>query len=256
MLGLSISLSLRGSGGGAHAPSVTAGTISGSLIIAATLSLAGSSVTGADTTTYSWKINGVEYGTSATFSPDFGGSCTCTVTGTNAIGSTSATTPAVAIDPTPVVIAVGSQDVNTNGISVPWPTHKLNDIGLLLIETANETPATGSGFTSLASVGVGVAAASDATLLTLQWKRAASSSEANVSIADAGDHTFGRMISVRGCPPGSTPVTLLASQTLSVSSSPMSWIDATTTVDNTLVALVATNPEDVSSGSSFAGFSN
>jgi hypothetical protein len=245
----------RNGGGAPVAPSVVGGTISGALVIGSTLSLTGSSITGADSTSYSWKIGGVEYGTASTFSPDLGGSCACTVTGTNAAGSTSATTPAVTVDPTPVVIAVGAAAAGLGAVSVVWPTHKTNDIGMLLSETANEAVATGTGFTALSPVGTGTAAATDAVRLSMQWKRATSAAEPDVAIADAGDHVLCRIITVRGCPTGSTPVSVLASQTLSVAASPMSWIDATTAVDNTLVGLALAHPEDTAAAG-FAGFVN
>jgi hypothetical protein len=213
------------------------------------------SVANADTTTYSWKIGGVEYGTAATFSPDFGGSLTCTITATNAQGSASDTTPAMAIDPTPVVVGVGGAISSISAVSVVWPTHKAGDIGLLLAETANEAVATGTGFTALTAVSIGVAAATDAVRLSMQWKRAASGAEPDVALADPGDHILARIVTVRGCPSGSTPVSILASQTLSVAASPMSWINATTAVDNTLVGLAAAHPED-SAAPGFAGFVN
>ena len=84
------------------------GAIAGTPYVGETLSLSGMSVTGADTTTYAWKIDGVTLGTSATFSPPATGSCICTVTGTNATGSVSDSTAAVAIGPALPVVTPGT----------------------------------------------------------------------------------------------------------------------------------------------------
>lgn len=81
--------------------------------------------------------------------------------------------------------------------SLTLPTHKLNDLILVGIETANEavpaTAFTANGYTEVTGaggppVGQGTAAGSNATRLTLYWRRAANNTMPPVYVADSGDH--------------------------------------------------------------------
>ena len=105
--------------------------------------------------------------------------------------------------------AIGSGGGNTGDVTVGWPAaHAANDIGILVCCTANQAPATPSGWTPLngAGMGTGTPGAAGAIRLTAFWKRAASSSEASVVVADPGDHCYGRITTMRGCKTSGSPI--------------------------------------------------
>jgi hypothetical protein len=104
----------------------------------------------------------------------------------------------VAYSDVPVSSAAGSD--------VVWPVgHQPDDIGLLLVETANETVATPAGWTLLDSIGTGTAGAAGSVALWAFWKRATTAAEANAVVADAGDHIRARILAFRGCETSGSP---------------------------------------------------
>jgi hypothetical protein len=156
-------------------------------------------------------------------------------------------------DPTPVVAISGSQIGGTGDITVVMPAHQTNDIIMLLVETANQAVATPAGdYNALVAVGSGVAADAAASRLSMFWKRAASAAETDIVVTDAGDHTVGRIVVVRGCPTSGTPVSILSSVSDSVAASPAAFATAATLVNNTLVMQVIATCEDAASSGQWA----
>jgi hypothetical protein len=102
----------------------------------------------------------------------------------------------------PVLQATGTGVEGQSGISVSWPTHQANDVGLLCVETLNtDSDVTVSGWTHV----TGSPLVGGGTKLNVLWKRAASGSEAAVSVPDTGDHQYGVITTVRGLPAGFDP---------------------------------------------------
>ena len=106
----------------------------------------------------------------------------------------------------PTFVSIGTADNGVGALSVPWGAgHQADDIGLLCVQTANQTVATPAGWTPVGSSGVGTAGASGATAVWVFWKRATSTTEANVAVSDPGDHARGRIIVLRGCETSGSP---------------------------------------------------
>lgn len=101
----------------------------------------------------------------------------------------------------PTFQAVGSLVGAATGVTVAWPTHAVDDIALLIVEgdTTAPTLTTANGFvetadspkTSGANLGL-------RSRIAVFWCRATSTSMASPVVADAGDHTIGRIFTFRG----------------------------------------------------------
>ena len=102
----------------------------------------------------------------------------------------------------PVFQAAGAQ-INSTGatVSAVWPTHIINDIGLVVIETsgnsANLTPP--AGWVALPGTPVTDVATTAGSKLHVWWKRAASAAEAAVATGAGTDHVLARLYTFRGC---------------------------------------------------------
>jgi hypothetical protein len=140
----------------------------------------------------------------------------------------------------PTYVATGNGVQSTTTISVVWPTpHQVDDIGILFLESAAQTPATPSGWTLIGGTSTGTPGDDAATGLWAYWKRATSAAEANAEVADVGDHVRGRILLFRGCetsgsPISGTPVTgEAATATTAVSiSCPAPLVDETLVVSS------------------------
>src|SRR6266700_4981461 len=93
----------------------------------------------------------------------------------------------------------GTSQAGTGTISVSWPTHATNDIGLLVIQTDNQAVTLGTNAADWTQVtnspqGTGTSAAAGATRLTVFWSRATSSSMGAVGVNDSGDHQIAQII--------------------------------------------------------------
>jgi hypothetical protein len=106
----------------------------------------------------------------------------------------------------PTFLSIGGTTSSAGSSTVPWGAgHQADDIGILVVQTANQTVATPAGWTLLDSIGTGTAGASGATALWVFWKRATSSAEADASVTDPGDHFRARIMVFRGCETSGAP---------------------------------------------------
>ena len=120
-------------------------------------------------------------------------------------------------------VGTGNFASGTGAISVPFPSsYSDNDIALLFVESANQGIATPSGWTLAGNAfGAGTPATAGGVLLSVFYK-IISGSQSNVSVADSGDHTTGRIavfsgidtFSPIGATSGSVQSTASASWTL------------------------------------------
>ena len=110
----------------------------------------------------------------------------------------------------PTINSVGSSFSGTGAPTATLPgTVAENDILVLVLQSSQQSIATPAGYAQLGPQnGIGAAAAAGSTRLGIFWKRA-TSSESAPTIADSGDHTFGVMFAVRGCPTVGDPFHLL-----------------------------------------------
>lgn len=143
---------------------------------------------------------------------------------------------------TPIFVEAGTAAGSLTVASVPWPAHAAGEVGVLVVETANQPIATPSGWTAVpnGSQGVGTAGSTTATGLQVFWRRAASGAEAAVSLTSTGDHVNGRILTFRGCIASGDPVDASAGNDGGdVNSTAVSIPGATTTVANCLVIAIA-----------------
>ena len=141
--------------------------------------------------------------------------------------------------------------------SVVWTVgHQADDIGVIVVQTANQTVSTPTGFTLLGNIGTGSAGAAGAVAVWVFWKRATSAAEGDVTIADAGDHVRARMLLFRGCETSGSPLdgaavtdtVAAASATTAVSIA----MPTTTVADTFCVGLVA-NATDATNNQTTVG---
>lgn len=131
----------------------------------------------------------------------------------------------------------GNAVASQGSITVPWPSHQVGDIGLLIVETSVSQPATlfnSPGWQLLTrSANNGI----NGTNLAVWWWRAYSNAMPSAVISDSGDHQLGQILIFRNVP--STGIPYL-SATGTVGSSTTATIGGNTTMsDNELVVLIS-----------------
>jgi len=150
----------------------------------------------------------------------------------------------------PVFTSVGTAVASAAAISVPWGTHTADDIGILVVEiSGNNSLTTPSGWNLLGnSTDVASTAGSK---LGVYWKRATSSSEANASVADSGNHQVGMIYVFSGCPKSGTPVDVIFADSKTSASTTATAPAVETQYDNDLIVIVVGRPNDSASTSEF-----
>lgn len=155
----------------------------------------------------------------------------------------------------PTFQAAGTLTGSTAAISPAWPTHAVDDIALLFVETANQIPTaltTANGFALVGtlSYGGGVAGSgADASALDVYWCRATSTSMAAPTVTDAGQHTIGQILTFRGCITTGNPWDVTAGDASGSASTSVTIPGVTTTVADCLVVLACSWADDSASGS-------
>jgi MSHA biogenesis protein MshQ len=96
--------------------------------------------------------------------------------------------------------ATGSPQASNGGITVPWPTHLVDDVGFLFIESCGGEAANLSTSNGFAAVGSPQAtgATTTGTRLTVYWARATSTTMASPVVSAPGNHAYGVIVSFRG----------------------------------------------------------
>lgn len=142
--------------------------------------------------------------------------------------------------------AVGTAQNSLSALSVPWPAHAANDIGVLVVESnpagAISTP---SGWAHITGSPLAVSAGEDDHTLTVFWKRAASDAEADAAVNDVG-HQGALIFTIRGCITTGDPWDVVSSDTDTdpTADEAIDIPGATTTVADCLVALIASSGVD------------
>lgn len=144
--------------------------------------------------------------------------------------------------------AAGSSTAGTASVNVSWPTHTINDIGILVLESAYATWTTPSGWTLVnTSVVLG-------SRLFICYKRATSSAEPAVATGFpvGANHVVARIFTFRGCVTTGSPV--LTTRTSTKSTSSTSWLapSITTTTANEFVIYGVSRDNDSSGISAFS----
>lgn len=136
----------------------------------------------------------------------------------------------------------------TTAITVPWPVgvYQPYDVGVLLVETSDDTVTAPSGWSEIVNSpqGFGLFGVdATATRITGYWKYATSTTEADVVVADTGDHQMGNMLVFRGCDP-TYPFDTTGGDFTLVTSTAVNVPAVSTTTDNCLVVFAATEGVD------------
>ena len=136
----------------------------------------------------------------------------------------------------PTVISVGAEFTGTGVPTATLPgTHAANDILILVLQSSNENLATPSGYTAVPPQnGIGIAVTAGSTRMGIFWKRDGGS-ESAPTLADSGDHTYGMMFAVRGCPTTGDPFHFLGNSWKFTTSTSATGPKGVTVVDNCLV---------------------
>ena len=138
---------------------------------------------------------------------------------------------------TPTIVSVGAEFTSTGVPTATLPgTHATNDILVLVVQQSNEADyAAPTGYTRLGPQnGIGTAAQAGATKLSIFWKRDGGS-ESAPTLTDSGDHTYGVMFAVRGCPTTGDPFRMIG-QSWKFTASTTGTADAgTVRVDGALI---------------------
>lgn len=133
----------------------------------------------------------------------------------------------------------------TGTLTVAWPTHAVDDIGLLFVESqANETVlSTPEGFTQVGSNQVATG-----TSLQVYWCRATSTTMASPIKAADSDHQYGVIVTFGGCVSTGDPFTTSAGAVKDVASTTSTAPAVTTVNDVELIVIGITKDLDATAG--------
>jgi hypothetical protein len=132
----------------------------------------------------------------------------------NDAGTTKKLTVAQLLAQTPTVPTIASVGAEFHSTGVPTATlpsvHTTNDILVLVLQSSNEQISKPTNYNRLGpQTCIGASATAGSTRMAIFWKRDGGS-ESAPTIADSGDHTYGFMFAVRGCPTSGDPFHFLA----------------------------------------------
>src|SRR5437870_4800193 len=163
----------------------------------------------------------------------------------------------------PTFQAAGTVQSGTTGtLSVPWPAHAIGDIGLLIIETAQQAVSLGTNATDWNPVtnspqGTGTANSALSPRLTVFWSRATSTSMGNVGLTGTGmDHQIAQIITFRSVVATGNPWDVTAGDVTPSTTTAVSIPGATTTVQDTLVVAIVSNGSDINAAQIPGSFTN
>lgn len=148
----------------------------------------------------------------------------------------------------PTIYNVGAVAASQNAIAPGLPTDtQADDILVMVLETNNEA-ITVAGWTEAANSPQ--SDATDATRLTVFWKRATGGADATTT-SDSGNHQIGRIIGVRGCITSGDPWDNTAGTTDATSDTSGNFPTFSTSVDNCMVIWACCTGDDGNSTTEF-----
>ncbi len=163
-------------------------------------------------------------------------------------GATGPTGP-VAPPTLPTVASVGSAFGSTGVPTATLPAgQQADDILLLILQQSNEANVTVAGYQQIGPQnGIGAAASSGSTKMSLFWKRSTGGGESAPTIPDTGDHTYGVMLAIRGCPTTGDPFHFASNEWNFTAGTAFTGPTFTTTIDNCLMMDVVAHAVDSAS---------
>ncbi len=158
----------------------------------------------------------------------------------------------------PWFVAAGTAQSAVGAITVPWPTHQAGDVALLFVESCGgqaATLSTPAGFVNVTNSPQATGTGTAGTRLTVFWCRATSSSMSSPTVANPGDHVYGRILTFRNVISTGDPWDVTAGGIKATVSFSTTCEAVTTTVDNTLIVLAASRDND-STATAWANWTN
>lgn len=157
------------------------------------------------------------------------------------------------------LVAAGAVVSGTGSGAIDWPAGlAVKDVGLLIIETANEGVSI-AGWTQIgtqASSGTGTAGDSAATRLSMWWRRYLTAGDiAQVTFSDPGNHYVGQILVFRNCAVNMIPVEATSQDVEAVGSTSVTMPSIMTTGKRRLAVFGCSTGTDLSS-SQFSGWAN
>ncbi len=155
----------------------------------------------------------------------------------------------------PTVVAVTAEFTGTGVPTATLPTgHTTNDILVLVLQSSNDSlvaaPAT---YTQLGPQnGLNIGAAALANRLSIFWKRDGGA-ESAPTIPDTGDHTYGFMFAIRGCPTTGDPFAFGGNNFKFTTSTTGTSPKSVTQIDNVLVVDIFAGNVDNASAEGSSG---
>lgn len=178
--------------------------------------------------------------------------------------TTTAGVPIVSTKVPPVLSLPGSATAGGAAIFPGYSNVQTNDILLLVVETSgdgsNVTPLPGEpGWNVLSGTPLfdGDPTPAFGSKLHVWWYRAtAPITSGSVTFSDSGDHQVGRVYLIRGCATTGDPFDVVGTATKTTPSTTASAPSVTTTVPQTLVVSMISQPVDSSSTTQFSAPTN
>lgn len=130
---------------------------------------------------------------------------------------------------------------------VAWPTHAIDDVALLFVETPGGEPVTlavASGFVEIPNSPQATGSGTAGTRLTVFWARATSAAMSSVTLLTAADHVYAQILTFRGVVNTGNPWDVIGGGVKASASTSISVTGVTTTVANTLIVQAVARDND------------
>ena len=147
----------------------------------------------------------------------------------------------------PAFQAAGTTVSATGAVSPAWPTHAVDDVALLFVESAGGEPATLStpaGFVAVANSPKATGTTTNGTQITVFWARATSAAMTAPTVADLGDHVYAQIITYRGVINTGNPWDITGGGVKAAASNSVTVTGVTTTVPDTLIVQAVARDND------------
>ncbi len=154
------------------------------------------------------------------------------------IGFIERSVSAVALAAAPTFQAVGAEVGGEAAVSPAWPTHAVNDIALLFVESAGgeeATLSTAAGFVRVTGSPQATGTGTAGTRITVFWARATSTKMGAPTVADPGDHVYAQIITYRGVINTGAPWDVTDGGVKAAAADSVTVTSVTTTVVDTLI---------------------
>lgn len=165
----------------------------------------------------------------------------------------------------PVYVAAGAAQAALGGtdLTVPWPTHLVDDIAILIVQRCNEsiTLSTPAGFTLITSTSAGTAGSNNSQITSAYWCRATSTSMASPVITNAlltasNSYAIARIVTFRGCLASGDPVDTSAVSADTTANTSYTIPSVTTSTADCLILLCCAGTRDNATSSCSNDFTN